>query len=128
MKRLLQFLTEKAGASAAEFALVLPGVMILTIGTINVSVMIYAYSALHFATEATARYMSVHQTCSDTSAQTHGSSAYMGPGSSVTFTCTSTNASCNGGSYVVGTVPFNFTTGFTTTAYTLTANSCYPGV
>jgi Flp pilus assembly protein TadG len=124
--RVRRFIFAQRGATAAEFALVVPLVIALTLGVINVSLLVFTNSALYFATDDTARYSSIHNSCNNTAAQSHGASAYVGPGTSVSFTCVTTSAACSGGSYVTGTTSFTFFTGLTSTPLTLSSTSCYP--
>src|SRR5262249_4885480 len=49
----------EAGSAAAEFALLLPGMLFLVFGVINLSLLTFAAANLHAATEAAARYGSV---------------------------------------------------------------------
>jgi Flp pilus assembly protein TadG len=127
-RRAAQFLRRDQGATAAEFALVVPVMVILTFGIFNGCAMVYAVTALHSAVDHTARYLSINSTCSNSAAQTEGKTALMAPGKSVTFTCTTANAGCKDGSYVTATLVYPLSTGISTSDININATSCYPAV
>lgn len=111
---------DESGAVAAEFALVLSGLIVLILGTINVCMMMYAATTLHFAAESAARCATVQPTVC-----TSGYVAnfpYAGPAISPTFALTT--PAC--GNQVKGTAVYQFSTGLTTTPVTITATACHP--
>lgn len=118
-------LKDEHGASAVEFVLILIPMMILVFGFLNMSVMLYVFSTLHFASQDAARCASVKtDICSGTVAtQAYAAGVYTGPGTGVGFVHT-LDANC--GNRVTGSVVYNFSTGVTNTPVTLTANACYP--
>jgi Flp pilus assembly protein TadG len=121
-----RFSRQDAGATAAEFALVLVPLIGFTLGTINVALMIYTVATLHSAVEDTARYAMINKNCSSSSAiQRYAASRYLGPGASEIFTCSTTNSNCLG-SEITGTVNYNFTAGMISRVIPLSASACYP--
>lgn len=120
---LRRFLRERRGGSSAEFVLVLIPLTMLTIGALNLCVMLYSAASLHFATQDTARCAAVKSdVCSDATAiNTYGRSRFKGVGSNVTFTD-------SGNCVVTGSATYKFITGFSTTSVPLTASACYPKV
>lgn len=125
---MLRFLRDRGGASAAEFALILAPLIMLTLGSINAAVMVYTASALHFAVEKTARWTAIQTTVGGgvapgaSAIQTFGESVYQGATPSVTFTATAPGC----GSRIAGSAPYNFTTGLTSNVVSITASACYP--
>lgn len=122
------WLKDVRGSTAAEFALILTPLVLLTLGTINLGLMLYTVSTLHFAVQDTARWASIQWTISgaapsDTAIQAHASAQYVGPTLSVTFV-RDTSAACP--NTIKGTADYNFTTGLTTTVVPLSVSSCYP--
>ncbi len=51
MGRAVDFIRDERGAAAAEFALVLPGLMFLVFGIINMGAVLYAATNLHGAVQ-----------------------------------------------------------------------------
>jgi Flp pilus assembly protein TadG len=125
-RRLLSAIRDQSGASAAEFALILAPLIMLTLGSINCAAMVYTSSALHYAVENTARWTAIKATAggmpSSTDLQSHGQSVYRGATTSVTFTAT--QAAC--GIKITGVANYNFTTGLTSTIMPMNAVACYP--
>lgn len=123
-----RLLRDRRGATAAEFALILAPLILLTLGTINLCGMLYTVSTLHFAVENTARWTSIATTTNGgtppggSAIQAHGEGAYKGF-TAVTFTQDGT-AAC--GSKITGTANYNFTTGLTSSVVPLSASACYP--
>jgi Flp pilus assembly protein TadG len=119
-----EFLRDPGGASAAEFVLILPGLILLVIGTINIGMMMYTTTALHFAVEDAARCATVKaaSVCTNpTTTAAYAASHYGGP-SAATFVRSST--AC--GWVVTGTTNYKFTTGLTNTTSPISATACYP--
>jgi TadE-like protein len=121
------------GASAAEFALVLPATLFLFFGAFNLCVVLYAQSCLQAATEAAARYASI-QTAMTGSApaqsavQGVASGRYKGPRlGSLSFTCPSSNCAASGcGHTVSGTGTYKLNYGLGRINLTLSTRSCFP--
>jgi Flp pilus assembly protein TadG len=123
-----RFLRDRGGATAAEFALILGPLILLTLGSINAAVMVYTASALHSAVERTARWTAIQTTIGGGVApgaaaiQAYGESVYKGATPSVLFTATAPGC----GSNIAGAAPYNFTTGLTSNVVSITASACYP--
>lgn len=127
-RQLVRLRRDQKGATAAEFALVLAPMILLTLGTINLGLMMYTVSTLHFAVESTARWASIVTTTTGiaptaTAIQAHATAVYKGPTLSVTFVNDSA-AAC--GNTIKGTADYNFTTGLTSSIIPLSASACYP--
>ncbi len=88
MRLVPRFLRQQGGAEAAEFALVLPLLAGLTIGVMEMLLVLFANTALHFAVDDAARCMSVNTLiCTDAaSTQVYAASHYTGPPISPVFT------------------------------------------
>ena len=139
LRRLLdldRFSADEAGGSAAELVLIMIPLIALTLGTINLAMMIYTVANLHYATQEAARCATVRPTlcpsgtgANATTFTTQALKNYGGLTASPTFTLVvepSTATVCPLGNYVTATATYHFVTGFTTTAIPLTANACYP--
>jgi len=116
------------GASAVEFALVLPILLMLTLGAIGATIMLYSVVSLHYAVEDAARCVSVKTlVCtSQATMRTYAANRYKGPTlASLTFNLTPATAA-NCGNRVVGTGTLAFTTGIATVNLPISASSCYP--
>ena len=125
-----RFRDDERGGSAAELVLIMIPLIALTLGSINLAMMIYTVANLHYATEEAARCATVRPTvCSSSSTlTTYALKNYGGLTAAPTFTLTqpiATATACPNGNYVTATATYNFVTGFTTTAIPLTANACY---
>lgn len=127
-RNMSRFLRDRSGATAAEFGLILIPMVLLTLGTINASVMIYTASALNFAVERTARWTAIQTTIAKGTApgasaiQAYGQSVYKGATASVTFTATAPGC----GARIAGTANYKFTTGVTSSVVPIKAAACYP--
>jgi Flp pilus assembly protein TadG len=132
---LRRFRRDEAGGSAAELVLIMIPLIGLTLGTINLAMMIYTVASLHYATEEAARCATVRPTlcpsgtgANATTFRTQALTNYAGLTASPTFTLTvqpKTATVCPLGNYVTATANYHFVTGFTTTTIPLTANACY---
>jgi hypothetical protein len=127
------FARDEAGAGAAEFALILPGLMFLLFGTINLFVVMYSEANLHSATEAVARYASVQTaatgtTPTATALNTYGKTKYIGPNIGVAFAYPGSGGGCGSGTgyKVTGTGAYKLYYGFGTKNISLAANACFP--
>lgn len=124
-----RFLTSESGASAVEFALVLPAFLVLLLGTIHMCLLLYSSQTLHSAVEAGARCAAVRtgtgQECSGdktTTVPAFALSQYWGPGISPSFQYwVSGAATCitGTGSYTISAVLVN-------TTVPLSASACFP--
>jgi Flp pilus assembly protein TadG len=113
------------GATAVEFALVAPAFIMLMVGVLTGSLLLYTASSLHYAAEGAARCYSVNSaSCSTSSAtQTYALSHYYGPASPQPSFTASTPA-C--GHQVVGTVTYILGGGTKTWSVPLSATACFP--
>ena len=110
---------------AAEFALILPVLIFMSVGSIGFMMMMSSVSALHFAVEDAARCAAVNKTlCTGAaSTQTYAASRYKGPAiTGLTFT--STNVAC--GQKLVGSGTMVFSTGLGSVSTAISATACYP--
>jgi Flp pilus assembly protein TadG len=127
---------DRRGSSVTEFALVLPVFLFLTLGAIYLSVLMYAMSNLHQATEAAARWASIQVTVSGTpptpptptTVTTYAASRYTGPNVSATFTYAnvSTPTAANCGNLVTASGSFRLLTGLSTLTVPVGAQACFP--
>jgi Flp pilus assembly protein TadG len=124
MTWLRKFCLDPAGASAVEFALILPVFCALTIGAINLCLVVYANSRLQYAVDDAARCESVKTTICTSSAttQTHAATTFGFAGLSPTFTASP--AVC--GNQVVGSVTYPLSAVITTISVPISASSCFP--
>ena len=123
-RRMLRFAASERGSTTAEFALVIPAMLLITLGTINAGVMAFTAGQLHYATQAAARCGAVDATnCGTTGATvTYPRTKYTGPDIAPSFTA-SVSATC---STVTGTGTFQFVTGVASLSVPLSAKACYP--
>ena len=116
------------GATAVEFTLILPALVLLTIGTINLSFMMYAVSTLHYAVEDAARCGVVKTTIctSPTTTATYAAGRYSGPLMTPVFNNPAPNPAAACGYQVTGSATYNFVTGLANIAVPITATACRP--
>jgi Flp pilus assembly protein TadG len=115
---------DRRGASAIEFAILAPAFIALTVGVLNLALMLFTLSSMHYATEAAARCASVQTTlCTGPSAiQTEAANRYYGPQLGQVFTYAA--AGC--GNRVTGTVTYVLNAGVYQWSVPLSATSCFP--
>ena len=121
----VNLLRSTLGATASEFALVVPVFLTLVFGTINTGLAMSAITQMHYAAERSARCLSVDVTASCTAANidTFAKGLYNGP--TITgLTFVATTQSC--GNRVVGSGSYNLLNGFGSTSVTFKAEACYP--
>jgi Flp pilus assembly protein TadG len=112
------------GTTAVEFAIIGPVVVMLLVGTVNLSLMLLAVGSMHFAVEDAARCASARPTvCGNSSsiiayAQTRYSGSLIAP----VFTYAA--AAC--GNRVSATITYDFNVGMFKQAVPLSATSCFP--
>ena len=131
MQHALGFWRRQGGASAVEFALVVPPLIIMLLGAINFCIVLYANETLAYAAEEGARCMAVKtNVCPDvTTTQTYAAKMYKGPGISPTFTPTTTTCGgANGatGSQVVASGTYTLSLGIGAINVPLSATACFP--
>ena len=122
---MLTFVRSDRGSVAAEFAMVLPVLILLSIGSIGFMLMMSSMTALHFASEDAARCAAINKTtCSSVgTTQTYAANKYKGPAISGLAFAVSTSA-C--GKRVVGSGTIQLATGLTRISVPVTATACYP--
>jgi Flp pilus assembly protein TadG len=113
----------ESGTAAVEFALVLPALAALIVGTLSAGLVMYSVSGLHNAVETGARCYSVDSIdCSSASAtQTYALSHYYGVS---TPTFTASTPSC--GHQVSGSLSIELSIVVASWTIPLSATSCYP--
>ena len=124
------FLRDERGATAVEFILILAPLIALTLGAINVGLMVYTTATLHYAADDAARCATVRTTVCDTDAhlQTYAAAQYGGLTAAPTFTLTkpADGQPCEKGNLVTATANYHFETGLNSAVIPLTAKGCYP--
>ena len=137
MPRRLRFWSDERGTTAVEFAMVVSLLLALTLGAINMSLVLFAQSALHFAVDDAARCMSVKTACNvstliggvptlvpnNTLTINYAKASYQGPNIGVSFT---PNAAQACGNQVTGTGTYNLNAVVGDFPITLNAQACYP--
>ena len=122
------FWRHAGGATAAEFALVLPLFLLTVFGTINMAFALSALIQLHYVTEKVARCISVDPTgttCTTANADTYAKGLYQGSGiTGLTFAATA--PAC--GNKVDGSGNYQVFTGVGSITIGLSASSCYPKI
>lgn len=131
MWRPQDLIDDERGASTVEFVLVLPILLLLTLGTINLCLMLFAVSSLHHSVEEAARCASIKTAvCSDVATtRTYAQVRYTGAKLSsmnVTPTLSTTCGTGVSGNQVVATGNFSMKTGLRTFSVPLSATACYP--
>jgi Flp pilus assembly protein TadG len=114
----------RKGATALEFAIILPAFVMLIVGGTFSAGLVFTLTAMHFAVEDGARCASVQTTVCSSSSSTvsYTQSRYMGPPISPTFTYSATGC----GHTVTGTVTYALNVGLTAFSIPLSASACHP--
>jgi Flp pilus assembly protein TadG len=115
-----------SGATAVEFAMILPALLMLLVGIISASTVAYSEASLHYAAEGAARSYSVSsvipgQCGSAATAQSNAKTLYHGTGSP---TFTASNPAC--GCQVNGTLNVVLNAGMAQWTIPLSATACFP--
>jgi Flp pilus assembly protein TadG len=115
-----------SGTTAVEFALVGPPFLMLLVGIMYASVVVFSAASMHYVVEAAARYYSVSsvtasQCGSATTAQSNAKTLYLGTGSP---TFTASNPAC--GCQVNGTLNVVLNAGMAQWTIPLSATACFP--
>ena len=136
MNALVPYIRDQRGASAVEFALVIPVAVALILSLLHMSAVLYAANNLHFATEETARCLAVSANnpagtttpCPDkTQVQTYGLARYVGPNVSPAFSVsTAATPECANTNRVSATGTYNMFMGFVSFPIAVSAAACYP--
>jgi Flp pilus assembly protein TadG len=115
---------DAGGASAVEFALVLPAFITLMVGTVCAAQLAFAINGLHFAVQDAARCAAVKTTVCTSSGTTiaYAQSKYSGPQISPAFAYSTTG--CGHTVSATATYPVYVAAG--TINVPISATSCYP--
>lgn len=125
--RLAAFRGDTSGATAAEFAIVVPVFVILVFGTISAAIAMSAVTQMHYAAERSARCLAttVSAACTKEAIDTYAKGLYNGPGlTAFSFTSPTTDPAC--GRQVTASGDYAIVTGFESTSITISATACYP--
>jgi Flp pilus assembly protein TadG len=114
---------DNRGTSAVEFALVMPALITLLVGTFYVCMVLFSIGSLHFAVEESAHCAAVNTTVCRGSSQiiTYAQNNYFGP---ATATFTYTSAAC--GNSVSASANYVVDLGLTKVTVPITATACFP--
>ena len=125
-KWIAKYLSDQAGAGAAEFAIVVIPFLALVLGIVWLSMAYYGNNQLQYAAEAAARCASVQSwsTSCDTSGHitAYALSQYSGPGAAPTFSYSATGC----GHTVTGTATMPIHAVLLNTSIGLSASACFP--
>jgi Flp pilus assembly protein TadG len=116
---------DRGGATAIEYAMVLPVFAMLVLGVINTSQLASVISGMHFAVQEAARCSAVNEVvCGNADATVaFARGRYVGPRAAPTFV--STNDGC--GHTVRATANFELNVAIMSFDVPLSAEACYPG-
>lgn len=119
-----RFHRDLGGASAVEFALVLPVFVLLVLGSMSAATLGLSIASMNYAVEEAARCSALKKTaCATPSATaTFASSKYVGPSISPVFTYST--AGC--GNTVTGTATFSLNLVPAFSSVPLSTSACYP--
>jgi Flp pilus assembly protein TadG len=120
---------DERGSAAAEFALVIPLFVLLTIGLYNLTFLLFAANSLHFAAERAARCTSLTPASCPVQVATpnltsFGTSQYTGPTVSASFALNPAGTTCVNTVRAAGT--FRFVTGLVNFDVPIRADACFP--
>jgi Flp pilus assembly protein TadG len=112
------------GTTAVEFAIIAPVVVMLLVGTVNLSLMLLSIGSMHFAVEDAARCASARPSvCGNSSSIiAYAQTRYSGSLTPPVFTYAA--AAC--GNQVSATITYDFNVGVFQQAVPLSATSCFP--
>lgn len=121
---LRRFHGDLGGASAVEFALVLPVFVLLVLGSISAATLGLTIASMNYAVEAAARCSAVKApACVTPSATaTYARTRYVGPSVSPVFTYAATGC----GNTVTGTATFSLNLVPVFNSVPLSTSACYP--
>jgi Flp pilus assembly protein TadG len=140
MTRLARYLRTEDAASTAEFAMVLPLLLLFVFGLIQGGMLLFTAGRLHWTVEEAARCASVSLTCrvggvatgavNQTTVSAYANTRYGGL-APATFTYSNTgpcsqSATGNSGKVVNGVATFNLNLGVYYRAVPLNATACFP--
>jgi Flp pilus assembly protein TadG len=121
---LARFARDARGATAVEYALVMPALVAMILGAIWVGMLTFSVSSMDLAVQGAARCMAVDvNNCGSASAtQTYAQSLYGGPAISPVFTASATGC----GHTVTAQASFDLDIVPGVGAVPLSASACYP--
>lgn len=120
----LRFLGARGGATAVEFAITLPLLVMILFGIVEVGRALWTQNALHYSVEQAARCASIDKIDCSTSSQIQSYAAAASGEAFASSTFSATVATC--GNLVTASYPTRLSIPFTNISLTLTAQSCYP--
>ena len=119
-------MSSERGASAVEYAILLPALLIFTLGIVDIGRLLWTQTTLDRAVEAASRCASINATQCGTAAKVQAFAVQEAYGLQITTTAfTAGPAGCTSG--VTASYPFRLIIPWLTrTSLTLTAKACYP--
>jgi Flp pilus assembly protein TadG len=108
MNRLARLWSDRGGASALEFALVMPLFILLLTGIFQTGMGFYANAGLRNGVETAARYAQIYPTPTDSQITTMLSSSTYGLNTALLGTPTLTHGTSNGQNYVDISATYNY--------------------
>lgn len=121
---LIRLRRDRRGASAVEFAIILPLLLMLVFGIMEFGRALWTQNALHYSVEQAARCATVDTTTCGTASQIASYAAGLAGAGFASSVFTATVAAC--GNLVAASFPIQFHIPFLNYSLTLTARSCYP--
>jgi Flp pilus assembly protein TadG len=123
--QLFRLKKDSRGATALEFAMILPAFIGLMVGGLYACIAVFTSASLQYAVEKAARCASVNTTTCSSSATTisYAKTAYYGPPAPAAAFTYST-AGC--GNTVNGSVNFKFDFGMKNLTVPISASACFP--
>jgi Flp pilus assembly protein TadG len=123
MRRLRDLISDERGVSAAEFAMIVPLFLALTIGLLNFCFLIFWNQNLHFAVEDAVRCQAVGTCASGAAAVARANADFNFPSLAPSF---STPSIVTCGYQMTGTATYNLNWVLSSSTVTLSATSCFP--
>jgi Flp pilus assembly protein TadG len=116
----------QGGAAAVEYAILLPALLVFTLGLVDMGRLLWTQTTLDRAVEAAARCAAINTTLCSTNAKIQAYAVDQAYGLNVTTTAF-TPATSGCGASVSASLPFRLIIPWLArTSLTLTATSCYP--
>ena len=119
-----RILSERSGATAVEFAIIMPSLLLLLLGIMDFGRALWVQNALHFSVQQAARCASIDANNCGTPSQTTGFAARQAGAGFTSAMFTAASANC--GNQVSASYPIQLYIPYFNYALTLTAQSCYP--
>ena len=121
---LLRLLRARGGATAAEFAAILPALLAISLGIMEFGRLMWTKSALNYAVEEAARCAAINTSTCGTQAQVQSYAASHAGQTFAVSVFTLSTLAC--GTQVSATYPFQFVVPLVDYSVTLQASYCYP--